>query len=134
MRRLTSTAALLVLLAVGCDGGSPPPETYPVKGVVLGVDGSPVTGGMVEFRQTEEPFLGATGPVGPDGTFELHAIFEEQRLGGVPAGTYRVTVLPDFSGSAEGQHLVEPATLPEPVTVSPGAANDFEIDLRDAKN
>lgn len=126
---------LLVLSAVfvGCESGVPAPEIYPVRGVVLGIDGAPAKGGMVEFRATEEPFTVATGPIAKDGTFVLASIFEERRLEGVPAGTFRVTVLPDFSGSAQDQHLAQPTVLPDPVSVSSSGENAFKIDLRDAK-
>ena len=132
MRRFATVLALAAALLMGCDNGPPPPAVYPTTGVVLGTDGSPARGGMVEFRQTEAPYFVATSPVAPDGTFRLAAIVEERRLDGVPEGSYRVTVLPDFSGSAQDQHLTQPVVLQEPISVSAAANNILEIDVRNA--
>lgn len=133
MRTWNALAAVVFCVALGCESGSPPPDVFAAKGVVLGADGAPAKSGMVEFRQMDAPYLVASGRIGQDGSFELASIHEEQRLAGAPAGAYRVTVHPDFSKAAEAQHLAVPVTLPEPLSISASGPNEFEIDVRKGK-
>lgn len=84
---------LLVLLPpvlAGCGGG--PLPTYEAGGTVAFPDGSPLSGGWVEFQPVEAPLsVGARGEIGPDGTFQL-TTFEPGD--GVIEGEHRALVVP----------------------------------------
>ena len=79
--------AVLPLVA-GC-GGS---KLYPVEGKVVFPDGTPLTGGTVEFGPTDkDALLGPRGEIGVDGTFRMSTFKEGD---GAPAGHYRVLITP----------------------------------------
>lgn len=84
---------LLVLGAFGALAGCGPagPAVYPVTGVVVFADGSPVKSGTIEF----EPADGgpaARGAIGPKGRFTLQTGSQE----GAVAGAHRVAVVQVF--------------------------------------
>ncbi|HXG09456.1 MAG TPA: hypothetical protein VNK04_06675 [Gemmataceae bacterium] len=86
---------LVGLLGTGCGGG---PKTYPVKGKVVYPDGTPLTGGIVEFEAlaSEVGQVNARGTIREDGTFEVSTLFpgtDKERDGAV-AGEHRVLVIP----------------------------------------
>lgn len=102
---LRQPAAIVLVMAFGlaAPGCLPVSECVPVRGVVL-LDGKPLPCGIVQFQ----PVAGqpASGEIAPDGSFTLsrHAPAD-----GVPAGTYRVSVLaydPQASTQSEEQLLV----------------------------
>jgi hypothetical protein len=89
--RKNSIVLLLMACPAGCGGPGPySGALYPVKGQVLLADGTPLTGGSVQFI----PKLGglpAHGTIGPDGTFSLQSL--KSREGAAP-GEYKVRVEP----------------------------------------
>jgi hypothetical protein len=87
-RTLRPAAVSLLLVLAGCGGT----RLYPVEGVVQ-LDGAPardLAGGTVSLESVADG-SNAAGEIRPDGTFRV-----QNPLGkdGVPAGTYRVLVLP----------------------------------------
>jgi hypothetical protein len=124
---LSLAAALLG--ALGCGGsGREPPKTYPVSGKVVFKDGTPMTGGLVEFRSAVEQEHAAFGRIGSDGTFTLETLFDNQKYPGAVAGKHRVTVTPQAGDQAAGGDIPRPTTLPE-VVVEPRDDNAVTLTL-----
>jgi hypothetical protein len=86
-------------IAIGCGAsrGTPLPKTYPVSGKVFYKGGYPVSGGVIQFQSDSDPSLTRMGEIGPDGTFELVTLFQNERLQGATVGRYHVTVIPRMS-------------------------------------
>lgn len=104
-----SGAARLCLLALLAAAGCGPRlhKTYPVEGKVVFKDGTPLTGGSVEFQSDAEATKGlnASGPIRPDGTFRLYTY---RKFDGAVAGPHRAIVIPpvpDETGLNEGKKL-----------------------------
>jgi hypothetical protein len=91
--------ALVWLAGTGCggSGGQPLPKTHPVTGKVFYKGGQPLPGGVIEFQSESNPTLTTLGDIGPDGTFELSTLFQNERLHGAAEGPYHVTVIPRMS-------------------------------------
>lgn len=77
------------MLAIGC--GKSGPVVYPVKGVVVYPNGSPVQGGSVEFEALEGEWKGhnARGAIQDDGSFTLTT---EKQGDGAVVGRQRAIV------------------------------------------
>lgn len=87
---VASWAALSLLGLAGCGGPGPySGSLYPVKGRVLLADGTPLTGGTVQFIPTRGG-LPASGRIEADGTFSLKS---KSRDGAAP-GEYNVRIEP----------------------------------------
>lgn len=87
---VASWAALSLLGPAGCGGTGPyTGSLYPVKGRVLLADGTPLTGGAVQFIPTRGR-LPASGRIAADGTFSLKS---KSRDGAAP-GDYKVRIEP----------------------------------------
>jgi hypothetical protein len=112
-------------LALGCSGDPPlDVETFPVRGKVTGRDGKPLPGGAVQLHSGGDPTLIVAGTIGPDGEYELFTTVNNQRVPGVPAATYRVTILPMMDAS---QSAI-PMEWPKPVTIASGENRlDFSL-------
>ena len=88
---LAVVSALPLLFAAGCNRG---PAMYEVKGTVRYADGTVPRGGVAVVRlqptegSTAEIRKGATGAIGPDGSFELYTRVPGD---GVYEGEYYVT-------------------------------------------
>ncbi len=129
-------SGVLVLLAVGllCAGGCGQgdgqvhPDTHPVTGTVVAANGTPVGGGMIEFRSTAGKPLSALGVIGPDGTFELATMSGNRKLPGAVVGSHQVTVIPRAM-DADVQSTAEPVNLREAVEVQADGENHFTIKL-----
>ena len=78
------TAILLgaVLLGTGCSSQEAMPVTYPVTGSVRKLNGSPYTGGAVQFLPDNGEDLTVLGDIDKDGGFRLRTIQVRQRLDG----------------------------------------------------
>jgi hypothetical protein len=90
-RGVAASLAVLSLLGTARCGG-PGPYTgalYPVTGRVLLADGTPLTGGSVQFIPTRGG-LPASGKIAADGTFSLKS---KSRDGAAP-GEYKVRIEP----------------------------------------
>jgi hypothetical protein len=119
MRLLFGPAVVAVLL-VGQTGCSK--RLYPVEGVVQYDDGSPaaaLAGGTVSLESVAD-LSNASGSIGADGTFKVANPLGKD---GVPAGAYRVVVLPP-EGSDRRNPPVDPTygryeTSGIEITVSP---------------
>ena len=82
--------AACCLLLFGCSAG---PRIYPVEGMVTYEDGTPATElarGTVSLESVADK-SNAAGDIRPDGTFRIRSPLGKD---GVPAGKYRVLVLP----------------------------------------
>jgi hypothetical protein len=77
-------------LLFGCSAG---PRSYPVEGMVTYEDGAPaveLARGRVSLESVADK-SNAAGDIHPDATFRIHSQLGKD---GVPAGKYRVIVLP----------------------------------------
>jgi hypothetical protein len=77
--------------------------------------------GAIYFMPDDKGGLNATGPVNPDGSFQLYVNGELDRRGAVP-GTYRVVVrprVPDKTGSRVDSKYRDPRTTDLRVHVGP---------------
>jgi hypothetical protein len=94
-----------ILAACGCSG--PVEKFVPVAGTVQ-VNGVPLTAGSVSFRP--DPARGntsqhhPTGPIGPDGSFELSTLGRK----GAPLGWYKVLIFADENQKNGPVHPVMP--------------------------
>lgn len=81
----------LLLFTIGCNTK---PATYPVSGTVKFADGTPLTGGSVEFRNITDDItkqVNARGEIGPDGKFQLTTFAPND---GALAGEHQVCIFP----------------------------------------
>jgi hypothetical protein len=69
------------------------------------------------------------GDIGPDGTFELFTLFQDERLQGATVGQYHVTVIPRMSDNKP----VAIIQLPRAYTVT-AEDNHFSIELERPKD
>jgi hypothetical protein len=98
---LCVAAALLTLQAC-----TDRPATYPVTGTVKFDDGTPLTGGTVEFRNVTTDIakqINARGEIAPDGKYQLTSF---QPNDGAIAGEHQVCVFPaaqDTPGSLDSE-------------------------------
>ena len=105
-----------VVAFIGCGSAeAPPPETYVATGHVLGRDGQPLTGGIIQFIHQQQAALTTSAMIEEDGTFQLTTIHGNQNLAGAIEGEFQVLVtLPIVAGQ-----VPQTVTLPEPVAISP---------------
>ena len=89
---------LLPLFSVASCGAKHP-ATYPVKGVVLFEDGTPVTSGTVEFLSKSQS-INARGEIQPDGKFTLTTFRPND---GAVAGEHDVVIIQSFLSDALGE-------------------------------
>ena len=136
MKHLIALAIMAGSLALfGCAEAKPQgdlPALHPAK-VTRG--GSPVAGGLLQFRaepaRPEAADLIVNAELAKDGTFVLqtiHAVSMKKAVG-APAGTYRVTHMPAITAE---QQNVPPMELPKPVTIAPGP-NELTLELPTGK-
>lgn len=132
---------VLALVATACMAGcgrrsAPLPTTYPVHGKVAYKDGTPVTGGVVQFQPQAEPSVTTAAMIGNDGTYSLTTTRSGLRAEGAVAGPNRVTVTPSGSGgdrqSAGPQCVVPPTIYPTPYTVE-SRDNEFNMVVERAR-
>ncbi len=97
-------AASLLAAGAGCGSGD---RTYRVEGVVTTTDGAPVAGGIISFDGIDQS-TSATARLDERGYFRLGT---HQQADGVPAGRYRVVVLPE--------PIPDPAAGEAPATFHP---------------
>jgi hypothetical protein len=80
--------------------------------------------GAIQFQaQSEANGLTSLGEIGPDGDFTLYTLHQDQRLAGVPQGTYKATIL--SRAQNQEQDIYQ---LPQTFTVE-GKENHFRIEL-----
>lgn len=136
MRTTLSLAVLIGLVGCGGDKGQPAfSELNAVTGVVKR-NGQPVKGGKLTFTlDPDKQEFGVNAVVGSDGTYTLTTYrltdSSGERKPGAPAGTYKVTYVPDITDQTSGGSM-EPVRLTTSVTVAAGA-NTLNIDLPASK-
>jgi hypothetical protein len=87
MRLFRLLVAILAIVPAGCGV-----RKYPVRGVVVLEDGTPLTRGLVVFERVDGgPPLTARGDLGADGRYELST---DRPGDGVPLGKYKVLINP----------------------------------------
>lgn len=130
LRGWVGSALVLVLLA-GC--GQSGTKVYPVRGklVYKGKGGVAwLAGGQVHFESVAEPKVTASGEIEEDGSFAVWSYVDRKDREGLPAGEYRVCVIPPGrDGDDEAPRrvgLLHPRyqnfdTSKLSVTVTPGA-------------
>ena len=131
-------ALFLAAFALGCgkDGSQPSfGDLHHVKGAVK-QGGQPVRLGVVTFTlDPAKPEFHTNAIVGQDGSYSLTTVRTTDKSGerktGAPAGTYKVTYVPDLSDQTAGGSQDSIAAT-KPVTVAAGE-NDIPIDLPAAK-
>src|SRR4051812_1664060 len=122
-------ALLMVVAVAGCRlGWSGSAPTFYVTGKVVFKDGSPCSGGLIEFRSTTSSRL-ALSVIAADGSFSLYTIHENKQVPGTFEGPYRVTVTPP--GRADPKTGAAPPSidLPEIYTVQRAGSNEFTVRL-----
>lgn len=94
-----AAASLAGIIHAGCGGSdrTPLPKTYPVSGKVFYKGGQPLPGGVIQFQSNSDPTLTTKGDIGPDGTFELVTLLNNEQLHGATEGQFHVTVIPRMS-------------------------------------
>jgi hypothetical protein len=113
---------LFALLAMGCNSKNAAlPVTHPVEGKVVQA-GSPINGGLIQFRSKTDPNLSASGTIAEDGSFKLSTIVDGTKIPGAPEGSYEVMVVPAMGAD----QAARPVTLPKPYQVE---AKDNRFDL-----
>ena len=125
-------AVALLAWSGGCRRPPELPRTFAVKGKVVYKDGTPLAGGMVDFRPTGQAVVSVSGQVGPDGTFTLTTRTDQGATAGAPEGEYSVTVMPRLDGDQTRTHGFRPAAVKRKVTVKPDDSNEFTIRLDQA--
>jgi hypothetical protein len=93
---------MLLAAMSGCGGGV---EKHAVHGKVTYNDGSPMTGGMVEFQKAGD-VTSALAYIQPDGSYEL---MTNDTGDGAAEGSYQVRVLPDEGEEDDGDGTRKPA-------------------------
>ena len=85
-RLIFQIAAVSLFLCTGCGGE----RLYPITLTFTHADGSPVTGGTVTLRNTENPEVFGGGVIGSDGVCK--PVLRGRENPGLPAGTYQLGV------------------------------------------
>ncbi|PHR86149.1 MAG: hypothetical protein COA78_38270 [Blastopirellula sp.] len=121
-----AAVAISALMLTGCGGNSTGANS--VTGTVKFSDGTPLTAGTVNFNSDS---MSTFGDISSDGTCEVGTLD-----GGVPDGTYTVTVQANSDGSDgkdRGASLI--AKNETSITVSGNMTGDegFEITVEKAK-
>ncbi len=99
--------SLALILLVGCGSGGV--RTYPVGGTVTFPDGTPLAGGLVQFRSvTGEHRVGARGAIQEDGSYQL-GTFESGD--GVVEGDHEALVTPPPSRATATRSDLYPRLL-----------------------
>ena len=130
---LASLSAWVLLWQVGCGQSVEMPETHSAGGNVLSAKGTPLGGGLVEFKSTTGGAYSTNGVIEPDGTFSLNTMVDGATVDGAMPDTYSVTVMPPMSDDPELQHESEPVHLSETFEVTAGGENRFTIKLKRQK-
>lgn len=108
-------AAVFIMVGVaGCSKGPPPlPSTYPVHGRVTYANGTPVAGGLVQFRSEDDRSVVTSGVIQKDGTFSLVTTRSGLRAEGAVAGPHSVmvTVTYEAVGDAKNPMATRPPTM-----------------------
>lgn len=124
--------ALGLAVISGCGESKPKgdlPPLHPTKGQVLR-GGQSVAGGSLQF-EADPPIADVTlsAEVKADGTFEVSTLHtqSQKKATGAPAGTYRVTYMPNYGDQTAGPNPM-PNELKEKVTIKEGP-NDLTLEL-----
>jgi hypothetical protein len=131
MRTLVLLGALF---GAGCGGDSSQPafsDLHPVSGTVKR-GGQLVKGGQVVFTmESDKQEFGVNAIVDQDGKYTLTTYRLTDRSGerktGAPAGTFKVTYVPDIADQTAAGKM-EPSKLSNPVAVKPGE-NTLNLDF-----
>jgi hypothetical protein len=131
-QRIVVFALGVLVLSAGCASSTKSlPQTYPVNGKVVDADGRPMSGGVIMFKPESKADVTTTGSIQPDGSFTLITVVENQKVDGVIAGPYTVTILPplgqDQRAAAGG--APQPVQLRETIIVKSDGANTLTLTL-----
>ncbi len=127
---LSATAAALLAGLIGCGADAPVgPKTYKVTGKVIQYNGSPLTGGLVEFQSKSNADLTTNSVIGDDGSFTLQTMTNKQRYPGAADGVYKVSVIPPLVNDGSVQPTSDVIQVKEEFTVKPSDDNYFEVKL-----
>lgn len=124
---LSLAASLLIAVGAcsGCGESTPPaPPTYAATGVVTWKNGTPLSGGIIQFVSQRDSTLNMSSPIGSNGRFALQTIVGNSNLPGAIEGPCQVLVTLPFAGVAEPTVIV----LPQPYEITP-QANEINIAL-----
>jgi hypothetical protein len=93
---------LPLLVVIGCGGK----KLYPVEGKVVFPDGTPLTGGWVEFEPVEgKANVSAKGQIQKDGTYRLGT---NQEGDGAIEGRHRILIVPPLPPRLEERGASKP--------------------------
>jgi hypothetical protein len=125
MRQFATILMLGTVLLAGCGQTiSTPPPTYSVTGRVLGRDGQPLSGGVVQFVSKEQPTLNMSASISAEGNFKLQTLHENQNVAGAIQGPCEVLITLLFQAG----EIPEVIVLSETFNIDT-KANHFEIKL-----
>jgi hypothetical protein len=124
-----TTLGLAALLLAGCAGGNKLPKTYAVSGKVQFADGTPLAGGLVQFKPEGHDELTTSGVTKEDGSFTLSTTLDNQQADGAIAGPHKVTILPPLGQDQRAPKGLppQPIQLGETFTVKPDGPNTFTL-------
>jgi hypothetical protein len=117
---------LLATIALGCRASGP--KTSPVTGQVLTAEGTPLSGGLIEFSAVSGSAR-AVGTIQKDGRFTLYTVGEKDRQTGAQQGTYRVTVTQRLGHDQTQKATPLAVSLPNTITVHAGQPNELTLRL-----
>jgi hypothetical protein len=116
-RQSLGSVLALVTCVVGCGKRPAPlPPTYPVHGRVTYRNGSPLSGGLVQFFPEANPTVTTNATICSDGMYSLATMRNGLRAEGAVAGPNRVIVIPMHGNSdnrqADRTDTVHPEIIP----------------------
>ena len=106
-------------IAAGCGAKAKLPRTVPVRGKVVYRDGTPFSGGQIQFQSKTNPAVAASSTITADGNFELNSFMAGAAAPGAMAGSHRVLVIPQM----DENHRLVPPIPPQTITVAEGENN-----------
>ncbi|MCA9118800.1 MAG: hypothetical protein H6822_04985 [Planctomycetaceae bacterium] len=120
-----------MVFQLGCSDAAPePPETFEAKGTVLRTDGTPFSGGLIEFQATTGQPVTINSVINDDGSFALETMIEGHRISGALPGTYQAVIMPALGNQIEQQEQeVEPIVYSKPIEVKASGVNEFVIEV-----
>jgi hypothetical protein len=125
-KRLPILAPIFVMCSVGCAKHPLPLQvTYPVHGKVTYKDGTPLSGGLIQFLPEADSSLVTNATINSDGTYRLTTMRDGLRAPGAVAGKNRVIIVSPPTAHGDEKSLL-PIIVPTPYNVE-RRNNQFDL-------